>query len=300
MTKQYAEYYRILGVEPGVSWAQLRKAYKGLVNIWHPDRFQQDPRQKNLAEERTKEITQSYKELARYYKEFGALPHATKTMETSVTDDLSSQSAPDAHPKSENQNVEVSDTDITPHQKGRRYKFNIRVMAATALASIVYLVWQNIPWERSDKLSQIKNPLDESVGKKNNEESEQHDPAAGKYFTYGTPLGEVYAIQGVPTKTEQDIWYYGKSKVYFTKGKVLHWDENQSDPLKATITPEIERMNTIFFGKGSSKSEVLTIQGPPDRDAGNVWDYGVSRVYFDKDRVKGWDESPFNPLRVRQ
>ena len=300
MTERYTHNYRILGIRPGASWQELRQAYKSLVNIWHPDRFQQNPRQKNLAEEKTKEITQSYQELAEYYKQFGALPHATRAMETPVTDDLSSQSTPDAYPVYENQDTEVSATDMAPPQahKGQRYKFNARVMAATALAIVAYLVWQDVPRERSDNLSQIQNPLEQSVDKKINEDSNQRIPTAEKYFTFGTPLGEVYAIQGVPTKTEHDVWYYGKSKVYFAKGKVLRWDENLKNPLKVKIAPGNENMNAMLFSEGSSKEEVLTIQGMPDRDAGNVWDYGVSRVYFDNNRVKGWDESPFNPLKV--
>jgi len=302
MTKEYTKHYRILGVEPGVSWVQLRKAYKGLVNTWHPDRFQQNPRQKNMAEERTKEITQSYQELAEYYKDFGALPLATKARETTVTDDLSSENSPDTTTVYENQESRVSATDITPPQahKGQRYKLNVRVMAATALAGITYLIWQIMPWEHSDGLSQFRSPLEQSVDKKKDGDSGQHVHTPGKYFTVGTPLGEVYDIQGTPTKTEQDIWYYGNSKVYFAKGKVLRWDENPSNPLKAMITSGSEKMNAMFFGEGSSKNEVLTIQGRPDRDAGNVWEYGVSRVYFDNDRVKSWDESPFNPLRVRE
>jgi hypothetical protein len=302
MTKQYIKYYRILGVEPGVTWAQLRKAYKGLVNTWHPDRFQQDPRQKNLAEERTKEITQSFQELAEYYKEFGVLPHASNAMDTPVKDGSSWQNSPDSHPVYENQDIDIPAADITPPQahKSNRRKFYVRIMATAALAGIAYFVWQGAPWERPDELSQTEIPMQQSEANKTNDDSGQQPPPAGKYFTYGTPLGEVYSIQGVPSKTEQDTWYYGKSKVYFAKGKVLHWDEDPGNLLKAKITSGNENTKARFFEKGSSKNEVLAIQGKPDRDAGNVWDYGVSRVYFDNDRVKGWDESPFNPLRVRQ
>jgi hypothetical protein len=302
MKKEYTNYYRILGVEPGVGWAQLRKAYKSLVNTWHPDRFQQDPRQRHLAEKKTKEIIQSFQELSEYYKEFGVLPHVTKAMGTPVTDNFSSQSSPDIHSEQENQDTEVSTADLTQSQvhKGRRNKFNVRIMAATALAGIAYLVWQGMPRGLSDNESQLKSPVEQSVDKKISEDSGQGVPATGKYFTVGTPLGEVYGIQGVPTKTEQDVWHYGNSKVYFAKGRVLGWDEYPSNPLKAKITQGSEKTNTKLFDEGSSKDEVLAIQGRPDRDSGNVWEYGVSRVYFENDRVKGWDNSPFNPLKIRQ
>ena len=110
--------------------------------------------------------------------------------------------------------------------------------------------------------------------------------------------GEVDYISKV-AKTEKDIWFYGESKVYFVKGKVLRWEESSDNPLKVRITLNTETSETRYFEKGASKDEVLAAQGAPDRDAGSVWDYGVSRVYFDKDRVTGWHEAPLNPLRVR-
>src|SRR3989344_7272371 len=90
MTEHYAKNYRILGIQPGVSWKQLRQAYKKLVKTWHPDRCQQVSHQKKLAEEKTKEITQSYKELVEYYKEFGALPLVTQTAKIISTEEKTS------------------------------------------------------------------------------------------------------------------------------------------------------------------------------------------------------------------
>lgn len=39
---------------------EAKQAYKDLVNIWHPDRFSNNPRLKQKAEERLKEINQAY------------------------------------------------------------------------------------------------------------------------------------------------------------------------------------------------------------------------------------------------
>jgi len=302
MTERYAKNYRILGVPPDATWKQLRQAYKSLVNMWHPDRFQQDTRQRKLAEEKTKEIIQSYQELAEHYKKYGALPQVTKAAKTPVTNDLSPQDAPDTPSVHASQDTEAASTVVTPPRarKSRRFKRTPRAIAGVALAGIAYLTWQVMPWERTDGLPPDENHSDQAVDKQKNEEPNHHKSSDKKYFTVDTSLGEVYAIQGVPTRTEHDIWYYGKSKIYFTKGKVQRWEESPDNPLRTSIKPWTEKMNAEFFGKGSSKREVLAVQGAPERDAGNVWDYGVSRVYFDNDRVKGWDESPLNPLKVRQ
>jgi len=49
---------------------------------------------------------------------------------------------------------------------------------------------------------------------------------------------------------------------------------------------------------GSTKNEVLTIQGQPTRQTDASWEYGLSRIDFQNGRVVGWFESPMNPLRL--
>jgi hypothetical protein len=50
------QYYEILGVAPDCSPDELKLAYRDLLVVWHPDRFQQSPRLRLRAEERTKLI----------------------------------------------------------------------------------------------------------------------------------------------------------------------------------------------------------------------------------------------------
>ncbi|MDZ7700067.1 MAG: J domain-containing protein [Deltaproteobacteria bacterium] len=52
--------FQILELEPGVSEAEVRQAYKDIVSVWHPDRFSNNPRLRARAEEKVKEINQSY------------------------------------------------------------------------------------------------------------------------------------------------------------------------------------------------------------------------------------------------
>lgn len=54
--------YEILGLEPGASQAQVKRAYRQLVKIWHPDRFL-EPKQKQEAEEKIKSINAAYNKL---------------------------------------------------------------------------------------------------------------------------------------------------------------------------------------------------------------------------------------------
>ena len=306
MTKRYAQHYHILGIGPEATWEELRQAYKSLINIWHPDRFQQEGRRRRLAEEKTKEITQSYKLLAEYYKKYGALPPVVEHTETPPTaEDTVPPNAAHAVTEPEIQDREPPVATVTPgeSQKPKRFKFSSIITAAT-VAGVVYFVMENVMWEDFTNLQQGNKPnenLPAQVAEaRKDEDMDDKKTKPDKFFTVGTSLGEVYAIQGVPTKTENDVWYYGQSKVYFSKGKVVRWEENPDNPLRTNSNPEDNEMRSQFFGKGSSKNQVLSVQGSPDQDSGNIWDYGTSRVYFENGHVKGWDESPFNPLKVRR
>ncbi len=317
MSDRYLNHYRILGLRPEAGWLELRQAYKSLVNIWHPDRFQHDAQKQRLAEEKTKEITQSYKELAEYYKHYGALPQVFDVPEAPPVVEEAAPAAndtPEPQPDAANQDTapEVDLSAPAPEYGEKKSRFASRAIAAAVLVLIVYLLLPptqhngagdqsrggNPPGQESDTQSD-PGPTPSFPAVEPAPEKESKDTGdTGSFFTVGTSLGEVYAIQGVPTKTDPDVWYYGKSKVYFAKGKVVRWEESPENPLRAELNPVMDKIRMAFFGKGSTKKQVLAIQGAPDRDAGDVWDYGVSRVYFEDGRVKGWDDSAFNPLKV--
>jgi hypothetical protein len=52
--------YEVLGIAPSATDAEIKQAYLDLVRIWHPDRFEQDPRLKSKTEEHFKTIQQAY------------------------------------------------------------------------------------------------------------------------------------------------------------------------------------------------------------------------------------------------
>lgn len=54
------ESFQILDLEPGVSEAEVRQAYKDIVSVWHPDRFSNNPRLRQKAEQKLKQINLAY------------------------------------------------------------------------------------------------------------------------------------------------------------------------------------------------------------------------------------------------
>jgi curved DNA-binding protein CbpA len=57
----------ILGLKPGASQDEVSKAYRDLVNVWHPDRFVGNPRLQKKAEEKIKEINAAYECIKSFY-----------------------------------------------------------------------------------------------------------------------------------------------------------------------------------------------------------------------------------------
>lgn len=60
------KFYQILDIEPGASHTEVKQAYKDLILVWHPDRFHNNQRLKNKAEEKIKEINSAYEFLKTY------------------------------------------------------------------------------------------------------------------------------------------------------------------------------------------------------------------------------------------
>ncbi len=57
------ELYRILEIDQGAPLDEVRQGYKDMVRVWHPDRFNEDPRLRKKAEEKLKEINRAYADL---------------------------------------------------------------------------------------------------------------------------------------------------------------------------------------------------------------------------------------------
>lgn len=55
--------YELLDLRPGYAQEDLKQAYKDLAQVWHPDRFAHNPRLKEKAEDKLKQINQAYEVL---------------------------------------------------------------------------------------------------------------------------------------------------------------------------------------------------------------------------------------------
>ncbi|MBN1931698.1 MAG: J domain-containing protein [Desulfobacterales bacterium] len=58
--------FDLLEINPNASPEEAKQAYKDIVNVWHPDRFSNNPRLKEKAEEKLKEVNVAYEKVKSY------------------------------------------------------------------------------------------------------------------------------------------------------------------------------------------------------------------------------------------
>lgn len=130
------------------------------------------------------------------------------------------------------------------------------------------------------------------------------------YFTVGSTKDEVLQIQGTPTSVSkysgmnQEVWSYNFSRITFKNGRVSEYSD-LSNNLKIQLTPSTtSKSNGTYFTIGSTKDEVLQVQGNPtsiskyDGMNQEVWSYEFSRITFIDGRVTEYSDLSQN-LRIR-
>jgi len=61
--------FEILELDPGATEDDARQAYKDIVNVWHPDRFSANPRLKEKAEQKLKEVNLAYEAIRSFFQQ---------------------------------------------------------------------------------------------------------------------------------------------------------------------------------------------------------------------------------------
>jgi hypothetical protein len=108
------------------------------------------------------------------------------------------------------------------------------------------------------------------------------------FFTLGSTTHEVLLVQGTPTRIDNHSWFYGFSEVRFRTGRVVNYD-NYFGNLKIRVLPSTSpdpAAHKTTFTVGSTKDDVLAVQGTPTSIQGNLWFYQLSNVLFREGRVQ--------------
>jgi len=300
-------YYRVLGLEPGVSLEELKQTHKDLVKVWHPDRFADDPRLQQRAQEKLKEINAAYEQVLS-----DAFPAPRLTIPV-----------PDSPPavQSERRSPQTS-VGVGRYQTG---PFGPFAKAPPAQAPLKRLRVLRNPFRSAAGLGVVglgvllltlslvltnndDNRRRDAVGANEASSSEratekpagEYLPPSGPAFGLGSTKDEVLTIQGTPTSVEGNRWMYELSSIGFSDGKVESY-ANISRNLHVRLRPADDSSAARSRGDftlGSSPDEVLGVQGTPTSVEGRRWRYESSSVDFSDGKVESYANVSRN-LRVQ-
>jgi len=256
----YRDCYKILGIDPSCTWKELRKSHKKLIHKWHPDRYEDTSEKKAIADEKIKSINIAYNHIQQYYRSNNALPSVTEdeppyVKATSPKQQAVTKTATETRPKARFGKRPRASTPLPARKTPARRTFYTITIVLLSLTAFYNIYTKNMVTPPSGALEQSPEESDHQAFQKNNSHDSQKAPYQTettqpadspsdkftrikpepakvlKYFTYGDSIGKVISAQGVPDKTEGDIWYYGESEVHFSRGKVTHWVRKAGSPL---------------------------------------------------------------------
>jgi hypothetical protein len=312
-------YYKALGLASEASFPEVKRAYRALVKTWHPDRFAQAPHLQPQALEKIQLINRAYTKI-RQASPPPRPPVANRQRPAPTAAESTWPGAAAAWRLGHC--IGASGVKIFPWAVALVAFVTLRLFIIHALPCLA--LWLPPPSTSPAAVLSAPRAVPQPVGVQERslasilvevytaprQDTLPADHAAAgvaaqpdsrpAYFTVGSTQAEVLAVQGPPTYAEAHLWEYGGSRVYFRHGRVTRWEAWPRSPLKARLQPGAAVVPTpAYITIGSSKDEVLAIQGTPTRFTDRVWEYGGSRIYFDSDRVTRWDEWRGSPLKAR-
>lgn len=269
----YYTLYATLELPQDASSEQLRQHYRRLAQRLHPDAPSGNS-------EKFQQLHSAYDTLRRYYLLHGQMPLQ-----------LPDKSSLDVRSNTVNMAQSLVDSDTTSagvrRQPLQTHSF-LRRHAGTlsAIALSVGTLWQ------------LFSPVNIATNSAPASPSPKRIDTAEKTFSIGASIPDVVDAQGIPDSTENNIWVYGSSRVFFFEGKVAGWDDSPESPLR--LTRELNFSTQPTFTLGAPAQNVLSAQGIPNHMSKHEWRYGLSSIYFRHDRVTGWHEDPANPLAIER
>ncbi len=287
--------YRLLELEMGASRAEIKRAYRELVQVWHPDRFSHDPVLQRKAEEKLKQINLAYEKIGNIsVEEIPPRTGAAKPPYGSTEGDARSARANDTATSSTS-HQDGSHGQTPPFQQSESdwaqsfVRFAVIVVVLMVLASVFQSgkptsngrTAYGLPDTKQTSIesNSVPNSKHDNRAKDNSVEFASSKPPDIGKPTYGLPDTKQTSIESNSVPNPKQDNRAEDNSVEFATAKTPN-----SHP------PAVIALGLGFFTIGSTKDEVLAVQGTPESIIGEAFSYGYSRINFANGRVKGWSD----------
>jgi hypothetical protein len=262
---------------------EIRRAYRVLVKVWHPDRFQSDQKLKEDAEAKLKDINSAFEFLTSTSWERGQGQPFAPTF----TGAASPQPSPEREPASNQPPTGAAPVVMPPWSRRFRLWPETRIFFKIAMIAFAILLGRYI-WIAFD----VPDSPGEEVAK-----------------VYGT--GKDSVLKGLETPkrrfvqaVEQDLQRLGLQQPAPADNPLMgeaappasqRTGQTASQKMnsgRADKTPATPQKLLPYITVGSTMEEVLAQQGPATASSENKLVYGKSELYFKDGSVIGWRIDP--------
>lgn len=316
--KDILPYYRALGLNPGAGPAEIRRAWRQMVQQWHPDLYKPGSLMQKTAEDITKEVNEAYGQLYRkkLYRQYppreeregepGAVAAPPEAAAPSQAPEPRTAPPPPGRPNKAARTTRHSaasggyaqwEERLLRGLRARRTKVVLGAVLALAAIPLCWAIWESVPsFAMSVRLPPAAAPAASSraavaaaAPAAATCEDRAAEPAAAPAIAVAARDPDL-PYRGFTTEPSFRALVVSTPSLLLPEATVPAADP---DPLAGTAT-----LISELFEMGDTKAKVLAVEGSPDDAGDTVYRYGSSLVYFRDGRVRGWvDRLP--RLRVR-
>lgn len=257
----------LFGLARGATQPEIKDAYRVLAKVWHPDRFPGDEDLRRKAEEKLKEINSAYQLLS------------TTTDHEAYSEPARPASRPEEYqrppvPASESASYQRPNTRPVDGSYRAKRPANQKRLAVAVAILVAGGMWIAVRHVRP--LASEFGTAAVTGGSATGEtasHTKDGPPAQriekGAAVTGAVDLGSKKQTPNQPAKDP------GAPTGEF--GTHTRASTRRSDGASLVVYPD-EDPQVPYFTVGSTTDDVIRVQGRPDRVAGNVFEYGLSKI----------------------
>ena len=258
----------VFGLTRDATQTEIKDAYRVLAKVWHPDRFHGDERLRQQAEEKLKEINSAYQLLI-------TTPAEEPHRRASAPPPSPKEPAPPASESSGRGSAQWSPP--PPVTNSFAYAIQLKRRAARMrVALTLAVVVAGAAWLLQRYGRELAYEFNIPIG-------------------MGVSAKRPTAAAPEPNKRTAS----GPASSNNSSAKSTHARTTPATASPSLLVYPDDDPRVAYFTVGSTKSDVVKVQGVPTKIAENRFQYGQSEVFFENGQVSSWHAGPGSPLKAR-